>query len=436
MSYKWEYRPLSDIAEINPRRPIKKGEVTPFIDMAALPIHSRDVDGNIPSREYKAGGSKFRNGDTLVARITPCLENGKTAFVNCLPDNTVAHGSTEFIVLAPRSKHDAVFVYYLARSGAFRDYAIARMEGTSGRQRVPNSAVASYKFPCPPTDQRVGIGKLLSSLDDRITLLRETNKTLEDIAQAIFKSWFVDFDPVRAKMEGRQPEGMDGETAELFPGSFEESELGVIPSGWNVVTIQGVCDTISNGSTPSRSKEEYWNFGTIPWVKTGELADGFLISSAEQITEKALVETSVKLLPENSILMAIYAAPTVGRLGVLTQPATFNQACTGLVAKKHVGTWFLFWTLFFARGWFNSRANGAAQQNISKKIVENFELVLPSSQALSAFGEVSSRLHEKIRANTETISTLSSLRDTLLPRLISGQLRLPEAQEITEAVLS
>src|SRR5690606_10581500 len=172
----------------------------PFIDMASVSTHARDVEGTITTREHKGSGSKFQNGDTLLARITPCLENGKTALVSCLPDNVIAHGSTEFIVIAPKSKSDTLFIYYLAKSDAFREYAIARMEGTSGRQRVPNVAVANYEFNCPPDVERKAIGDFLSSLDNRIALLRDTNKTLEAIAQAIFKSWFVDFDPVRAKM--------------------------------------------------------------------------------------------------------------------------------------------------------------------------------------------------------------------------------------------
>lgn len=284
----------------------------------------------------------------------------------------------------------------------------------------------------PPLSEQKSIAALLGNLDDRITLLRETNTTLEAIAQALFKSWFMDFDPIHAKQQGRAPEGMDAQTAALFPDSFEESELGMVPKGWRVGTIADICSTISNGSTPSRSKAVFWENGNIPWFKTGELSDGFLINSSEFITHEALSGSSVKILPKLAVLMAIYAAPTVGRLGILTEEATFNQACTGMVAKENIGPWFLFWTLFNGRDWFNSRANGAAQQNISKAIVATYELVIPNQQALDAFNRVATSLHESILLNSEQASTLSKLRDTLLPRLISGQLRLPEAQALVE----
>jgi type I restriction enzyme S subunit len=176
----WQKLKLSDFLEINPKRLVSKDSLISFIDMAALPINGRDIlKCNIAEKKFNGGGAKFRNGDTLLARITPCLENGKTAFVNCLSNDDVAFGSTEFIVLAPKNKSDSLFVYYLVRSDNFRSYIIPRMEGTSGRQRVPNNAVGEYECFFPPLNERVEIASILSSLDNRISLLRETNTTLE-----------------------------------------------------------------------------------------------------------------------------------------------------------------------------------------------------------------------------------------------------------------
>lgn len=247
-------------------------------------------------------------------------------------------------------------------------------------------------------------------------------------------SWFIDLLLVSAKQVVPVLEGMDEATASLFSDSLEELELGLVPTGWRVGALESLCSTITNGGTPSRSKTELWEGGTIPWFKTGEFNDGFLLQSSERITPKALEISAAKLLPENSVLMAIYAAPTVGRLGVLTEPSTFNQACTGMVAKESVGTWFLFWTLYFGRDWFNSRANGAAQQNISKAIVSAYRVVIPSDSVFLAFNEVATSIHNRIRGNSEQAQTLSILRDTLLPRLISGQLRLTEAEAMLAEV--
>ena len=161
MSSEWCEVSLDELADINPRRTISKGTSAKFIDMAALPINGRDIDSkDVILREFTSGGAKFKNGDTLLARITPCLENGKTAHVSCLSGDEFAFGSTEFIVLGPKSVDDSLFLYYLARSEEFRTYAISRMEGTSGRQRVPNSAVSEYRFLCPPPHVRSHVQNL------------------------------------------------------------------------------------------------------------------------------------------------------------------------------------------------------------------------------------------------------------------------------------
>lgn len=171
----------------------------------------------------------------------------------------------------------------------------------------------------------------------------------------------------------------------------------------------------------------------MPWFKTGDFADGFLLAPVERISEAAIAGSSVKVLPANAILMAIYAAPTVGRLGILTENATFNQACTGMVAKGSIGPWFLLLTLFFGRVWFNSRANGAAQQNISKAIVASYQAVVPSEPLLDRFHEIADGIYSRIRANSMQAQTLATLRDTLLPRLISGQIRLADVVEADAA---
>jgi type I restriction enzyme S subunit len=325
--------------------------------------------------------------------------------------------------------NDPRFCYYLLKSIDFKSMNAGSGVPTLNRNHLhPMAAVKA------PLKAQKAIAGVLGDLDDRITLLRETNTTLETIAQALFKSWFVDFDPVHAKMQGRVPEGMDQATAALFPDSFEESELGPVPKGWRIGSVEDLCSTITNGGTPSRSKPVFWEGGSIPWFKTGEFHDGFLLKASEFITGDALNGSSVKLLPKDAVLMAIYAAPTVGRLGILTEPATFNQACTGMVAKADIGPWFLFWTLFNGRDWFNSRANGAAQQNISKAIVAAYRLVVPANSLLAAFNNSASSLHDSIRLNSEKAQTLSALRDTLLPRLISGQLRIPKTRTEMESV--
>jgi len=270
------------------------------------------------------------------------------------------------------------------------------------------------------------IGKIYFELSQKIDINERTSKTLEGIAQTIFKSWFIDFDPVRAKMAGEKPAGIDDAIAALFPDSMEESELGLIPKGWKAGTIGEICDSVVNGSTPLRTNSAYWSSDDISWFKTGELSDNFLFESKESITQLALEKTSVKVLPRGSVLMAIYAAPTVGRLGILTKSASFNQACTGMVAKNKFGTPYLYLTLFNRRFWFNSLAIGAAQQNISKVIVEGCPAITASQDVHNAFLKITEPIFTQIETLGRQSNSLALIRDSLLPRLISGELQIPD----------
>jgi len=194
---KWENVRLGDVVNINPQRRLSKGQESPYVAMHDLVPLSRSIS-SYDYREFRGSGSRFENSDTLLARITPCLENGKTSFVNCLQENEVGHGSTEFIVLAGMPNvTDNLFVYYLAREPEFRSFAIQLMEGTSGRQRVPAKALGNYQFNLPSLEEQRAIAHILGTLDDKIELNRRMNETLEEMARAIFKSWFIDFDPVK-----------------------------------------------------------------------------------------------------------------------------------------------------------------------------------------------------------------------------------------------
>ncbi len=227
-----ETRPpgLDERIEINPKRQLARGDDSVYVSMQDLDEHRRTVP-SYGRREFKGSGSRFLNGDTLLARITPCLENGKTAYVDFLEEGEVAHGSTEFIVLSGKAGiSNSVFVYYLAKSPEFRSFAIKRMEGSSGRQRVPATTLKRFAYNLPSFTNQRAIAHILGSLDDKIELNWQMNRTLEKMAAAIFKSWFIDFDPVRAKAEGRDTV-LPAEIADLFPDSFVESRVGVDTGG-------------------------------------------------------------------------------------------------------------------------------------------------------------------------------------------------------------
>ena len=414
MSSEWAVQRLDQIAEINPTRKVHKGSAVPFVDMAALPQFSRDISVNdVVVREAKGAGAHFQNGDTLLARITPCLENGKTAQVRCLDGDAIAEGSTEFIVLCGKDPADNDYIYYLCREPAFREYAIGRMEGTSGRQRVSWQSIAAYQFAFPSPEERRETARVLSTLDDRITLLRETNATLEAIAQALFKSWFVDFDPVRAKMAGRTPEGMDEATAALFPDGLETSELGEVPRGWRVGKLGDVA-ALKGGK--QLSKEAFSNSAPNP-VFGGA---GVMGHTAQRNATDFVI--------------------TVGRVGAycgqffwhIGNAWVNNNASHVVPSRKISSEWLLLWLKSVN---MDVIKKGAAQPFVSNGDIAKLSMIHPPIELIDAFGALVAPMFARSQLLVQQSVELASVRDTLLPRLISGQLRLPEAQAAVEGAL-
>lgn len=428
---------MDAIAEVNPRRRVRKGQSVPFVEMAALPLHSRDIaTQDISVRDAKGAGAHFKNGDTLLARITPCLENGKTAQVRCLPPDAIGEGSTEFIVLCGVDPADNDFVYYLSRDPDFRQYAIGRMEGTSGRQRVAWQSIAAYEFLCPSPEVRQEAAALLSVLDDRIDLLRQTNATFEAIAQALFKSWFIDFDPVRAKAEGRDPEGMDSATAALFPSEFEESPLGLTPKGWEVAPIGDLVEAVG-GSTPDTKNPTFWEPAVHHWTSPKDLSGAtspVLLDTERKVSPAGLAKISSGLLPAGSLLMSSRAP--IGYLALTQVPVAINQGYIAMLPGGQLPPLYLyFWCKANMEG-IKGRANGSTFMEISKKAFRPIPALLPPPDIVSEFVAVAGALFDRLVANERTALSLTDVRDTLLPRLISGKLRLPEAQARLEEAIA
>lgn len=418
---------ITDIVEFNPKRTVKKGTIAPFIDMAALPTSSRDIE-DVIDKEFKSGGAKFANGDTLFARITPCLENGKTAKVSGLPKKMNGFGSTEFIVMAAKEpEYDENFIYYLARLPEFRSYAKARMEGTSGRQRVPWQSLAEFKYPFPDKENRKLVGNVLRSMDDKITLNNKTNQTLEEMAQAIFKSWFVDFDPVKAKMNGEQPEGMDAATASLFPEKLVESELGLIPEGWEVTKLSKVIDLLNGFAfkSPDYVKEGTFvlrtkNFDSSNSVE--RLADDVYLSDG-------FLESHKKYLCEAYDYHVVMVAASIGKTAMIYPhqlPALRNQNMWCFRPKDEG---LRFYTKYMVDGLVKLNmglASGSARAFFKKGDFNSYEFALPSSELLIKFNDVVGNLIKQKGSLLNQNLQLATMRDTLLPKLLSGEIELAE----------
>lgn len=425
----WAAKPLGEVFSINPSRRIEKGSESAYIAMDQLSTGNRTIS-RIERRVFSGSGSKFKNGDTLLARITPCLENGKTVFVNCLEKEEVAHGSTEFIVLSGKDKlSDDLFVYYFARSPEFRAYAISQMEGSSGRQRVPAITLEKYQVNLPPLDTQRAIAHILATLDDKIELNRRMNKTLEEIARAIYKSWFVDFDPVKKKADGK-PTGLPEEIEKLFPKEFGKSELGEIPKGWKVGTIGNEVQVVG-GSTPSTKEPEYWENGEFSWATPKDLSSisgWILLQTERKITSSGLKKISSGLLPEGTVLLSSRAP--IGYTALANLPLAINQGFIAMVCDKTLPKEFIFlWTLSNLDV-IKGRANGTTFLEVSKSNFRPLPIIVPSEKIISIFSIQMKPIIEIMVNNEISINFNENIRNTLLPRLLSGSLPIRDAEKL------
>ncbi len=416
MSSNWPIASITEIVDFNPPRKIKKGDIAPFVDMAALPTSAKEIE-EIGTREFIGSGSKFKNGDTLFARITPCLENGKTAKVSSLNENESAHGSTEFIVMAAKDKeHDEDFVYYIARHPEFRAFARARMEGTSGRQRVSWQSLTEFEIPLPPKEVRKAIGDILSRFDEKINSNQQINRTLEQMAQAIFKSWFVDFDPVRAKMEGRQPEGMDAETAALFPDEFEESELGLMPKGWRLSNIGNEFDVTMGQSPPG---DTYNQTGEGICFFQGRTDFGWRYP-----VNRIYCTAPTRLAKKGDTLLSVRAP--VGDVNKAVSDCCIGRGISAIRHKSGCEAYTYYVLKNLAVSFVSFNSEGTVFGSINQKDLKSLRVIVPSIAVLKNYSSMVAPIDEKIRVLEEEIVTLASNRDLLLPKLLSGELTANE----------
>jgi type I restriction enzyme S subunit len=419
MGDRWTRMTLEDAIEINPSRTISRGAVAPHISMELLQPVTREIC-DFEMKEFKGSGSRFQNDDTLLARITPCLENGKTAFVSCLPDGAVGHGSTEFIVLSGKEGiSDTLFVYYLARDPDFRNYAIQHMEGSTGRQRVPASAIVRLTIDLPPLPEQKAIASILGALDDKIELNRKMNETLEAMARAIFKSWFVNFDPIP---------GLDPHK------EWQDSPLGRIPKGWRVSSIGDEVKVVG-GSTPSTKEPTFWEGGTFCWATPKDLASlasPVLLETERLITEKGLQQISSGLLPKGTVLLSSRAP--IGYLAISEVSVAINQGFIAMICDQELPNHYV---LHWAKENMDSievRANGTTFLEVSKRNFRPIPITVPPSHVLQVFNQQAEGLYQRIVNNLKESRTLSAIRDTLLPRLLSGEIRVKVAERFVEEV--
>ena len=242
----------------------------PFISASDL-VNGRIQSSNLryisPNLHRILTKGHLKAGDILL--VTRGNGVGLTAYVDS--EYADANINAQLVLLRADNKElNSRFLYYLLSSPEY--YGVLKAYGSGSAQpQLPIGSLLRVGIKYPQYQDQVAIADILGSLDDKIELNRRMNATLEESARALFKSWFVDFDPARAKMEGRQPEGIDAETAALFPDRLVESELGLIPEGWHIGALKHCCQRIENGGTPKRDQPQYWQPETVPWLTSGEV---------------------------------------------------------------------------------------------------------------------------------------------------------------------
>lgn len=379
--------PLIDCIEVNPKETITKGCISKKIGMDKIQPFCRDIS------EYElsefTGGSKFRNGDTIMARITPCLENGKIAMVNVLNKNEVGFGSTEYIVF--RAKEGLTtpdFVYYLVCSSLVRDPAIKSMVGSSGRQRVQTDVVKNLEINFPPLPEQAKIASVLRLLDDKIALNNKINNNLLEQVLALYRNRFVD----------------------------------TVNNERRICRADEYFD-ISIGKTPPR-KEPQW-FSTNPqdvtWVSISDMGTcgHYIGSSSEQLTKEAVDRHNVKIVPDNTVLLSFKL--TVGRIAITNGEMTTNEAIAHFKTdKKEINEYLYCYLKCFNYQTMGSTSSIATAVN--SKIIKGMPFVVPTDDELIDFHSVAAPMFAKIKANQTESEKLTAVRDTLLPKLMSGEL--------------
>ncbi len=325
---------------------------------------------------------------------------------------------------------DPLYASYYLGHPKVRAWIVGHAVGAT----MPNlntGILSAVPLALPPLEEQRAIALVLGALDDKIELNRCMNETLEEMARTLFKSWFVDFDPVRAKMQRRQPTGMDDETAALFPEEFEASALGEIPRGWRADGFSEMIE-LTGGGTPKTSVDEYWN-GEIPWFSVVDAprdSDAFVISTEKQITKAGVTNSSTKILPVGTTIIS--ARGTVGKCALVGVSMAMNQSCYGLGGRDGRGDYFTYFATRRMVAELQQHAHGSVFSTITRNTFHGVKVAIPPPALTRKYDEAVSPYMQLILTNLYQTRTLAAIRDALLPKLLSGEIRVHEAEEVVE----
>jgi type I restriction enzyme, S subunit len=417
----WEVLPLGELTEnFDGRRvPVKELERKP----GPYPYYGASgivdyVDGYLFDGEYLLIGE---DGENLRTRQTPIAFMARGKFWV----NNHAH------IVRGNHRADTRFLNYVLSQTDISGYLTG-----STMPKLTQGNLNRLPVIAPPLAEQKTIAAVLGVLDDKIELNRRMNATLEAMARALFQSWFVDFDPVRTKLDGRQPTGLDSTTAALFPNSFQVTGAVHFPTGWTVQPVGEVVDCVG-GATPSTAESAYWEGGIHHWTTPKDfssLQSPILLETNRKLTEAGIAKISSGLLPEGTLLLSSRAP--VGYLAITAMPVAINQGFIAIKCNDAASNFFMLNWCQVNMPEIENRATGTTFAEISKKDFRPIQLVLPPKEIMTVFTSKVTPLYDQIKANLIQSRTLATLRDTLLPKLLSGELRVTSPQKDLEAALA
>lgn len=355
---------------------------------------------------------KFENGDILYSEIRP--QNKRFARIDFDASNYIA--STKLMVLRNKNREiNSDFLYLILKSNKFIEKLQTIAESRSGTfPQITFNDLANIEIELPLLETQEKIASILSALDDKIEINNEMNKTLEEMAQTLFKRWFIDFD---FPNENGEPYRSSG-------GKMVDSELGEIPEGWEVGNFENI-GIIASGGTPSKSNEEYYTKNGIPWITPKDLSlnkNKFITKGSLDITEKGLAKSSTKLLPKGTVLFSSRAP--IGYLAIAEVNVTTNQGFKSIIPNNSENTEFIYQLLKEITPHIESIAGGSTFKEISSQGMKSINITIPSDLILKKYFEITESFNKKIQNLEKEIQSLTEIRDTLLPKLMSGEIEV------------
>ena len=401
---------------------VNMGEVFKYPRLHAVPMKRVELT----TRESSTCSVAI--GDLLFARRSLVAEGAGKCCVVTDVDELTTFESSLIRARPDATRSNPLYLYYFFGSpvGLHKLDTIRRHVAVAG---ITGRDLAQLEIPVPPLSEQRAIARVLGALDDRIELNRRMNETLEGMAWALFKSWFVDFEPVRAKMEGRDT-GLPPDIASLFPDRLADSELGKIPEGWVVSEIGAEVDAVGGG-TPSTKEPSYWNGGQHCWATPkdlSKLSSPTLLGTNRKITDGGLRKISSGLLPRGTVLLSSRAP--IGYLAITEVPTAVNQGFIAMICERRLpASYVLSWCREnLAR--IRAISGGSTFSEISKRAFRPLPVVVPPKGILGVYNKASSWLRDRVVSDTRESVLLARLRDTLLPKLVSGELRTTGAGRV------